>query len=128
MWLHLLQTPTPVLSQKQNISNEGMINAMVAKTMAQSFEKRRTRHLQRLNRDSWHQDPAPSVGLRSEGRISSTRRIFVEFSSDRTYIYIIRSSSNFFREIRRIFDEFHVTSEFLYSHLIGNISDFLVIF
>ena len=46
------------------------------------------------------------LGLRSEGRISSTRRIFVEFSSDRTYIYIIRSSSNFFREIRRIFDEF----------------------
>ena len=40
-----------------------MINAMVAKTMAQSFEKRRTRHLQRLNRDSWHQDPAPSVAL-----------------------------------------------------------------
>jgi hypothetical protein len=48
------------------------------------------------------------VGLRSEGRINSTRRIFVEFSSDRIYIYIIRSSSNFFTDIRRIFDESHV--------------------
>ena len=52
------------------------------------------------------------VGLHSEGRINSTRRIFVEFSSDRTYIYIIRSSLNFFTDIRRIFDESHVILDF----------------
>jgi hypothetical protein len=68
------------------------------------------------------------VGLRSNGRIYSNRRIFVDSNSIRIYIYRFEVRSNFFTNIRRIFDGSTNPRDFTYILVSSTVFKYILIF